>query len=239
MSPAKCARPEPPGKPTAKPGKHAGRLNLAWGHNEDPLKRRTRRRPLALSVDKNPSPIPESLEHTQEADCVRHFSSRRRWLRLGLWGTMGTLASLDYRRWSPPVVPLYFNGLYAYAHVTHPPIIHRVVAIANQLVDKPYKWGGGHRVLYDNGFDCSGSISHVLYRSSLLDRPLTSAAFASYALPGHGSYLTLYVKPGQHVFMEVCGLRFDTSGSRAGEGPRWRVPSRSREGFLPRHPPWL
>lgn len=187
------------------------------------------------------TPIPDSLTDTPEAECVRQMGSRRRWLRLGMWGALGTaLGGVGYCYSVPPqIMPLHFNGLYAYAHVSHPPVIHQIVSTANQLVDKPYKWGGGHQHLYDNGFDCSGSISHILYRVKLLDRPLNSSAFAHYALPGRGNYLTIYVKPGHHVFMEVCGMRFDTSGSRDGEGPRWRVVSRSREGFYPRHPAYL
>ncbi len=169
------------------------------------------------------------------------MEGRRRWLRLGLCGSLGAvIGGMGYYYSAPPPVPpLYFNGLHAFAHNSHPPIIHHIVAVANGLVDKPYKWGGGHQYLYDNGFDCSGSVSHVLYRARLLDRPLSSSDFASYAMAGRGRYVTVYVKPGHHVFMEVCGLRFDTSGSRAGEGPRWRVPSRSLAGFQPRHPAYL
>jgi hypothetical protein len=186
------------------------------------------------------TPIPESLTNTPEAECVRQLDGRRRWLKLGMWGALSTMGGMGYYYWAPPaVVPLYFNGFYAYAHVTHPPVVHQIVAAANELVNKPYKWGGGHQLLFDSGFDCSGSISHVLYRSQLLDRPLSSSAFAHYAMPGPGNYVTLYVKPGHHVFMEVCGLRFDTSGSKAGEGPRWRVLNRHKEGFYARHPAYL
>ncbi len=98
-----------------------------------------------------------------------------------MWGALGSVGGLVYRQTPPAVVPLYFNGLYAYAHFTHPPIVHQLVAAANELVDKPYKLGGGHRFLFDNGFDCSGSISHVLYRAKLLNQPLSSSAFANYA----------------------------------------------------------
>lgn len=195
-----------------------------------------------MRIDTLLSSVPHSLDNTSEAVCVRQMYGRRRWINFALWGVLGAIGGgMEYRRNSggPVIVPLYFNGLYAFAHMSHPWIIHTIVALANQLVDKPYKWGGGHRYLYDDGFDCSGSISHVLYRSRLLDRPLNSNAFASYAQPGVGNYVTVYVKPGHHVFMEVCGLRFDTSGVRAGEGPRWRVASRSYEGFQPRHPAWL
>lgn len=196
--------------------------------------------PFYVDEPEDEIPIPETLDETPEAACVRQAGGRRRWLKLGLWGALGAIGGVGYHYLTPPqVVPLYFNGLYAYAHVSHPPIVHQIVAAANELVDKPYKWGGGHRYLYDTGFDCSGSISHVLYRAHLLDRPLSSSAFAGYSMPGPGMYVTLYVNPGHHVFMEVCGLRFDTSGSRTGEGPRWRIASRSYAGFYPRHPAWL
>lgn len=182
--------------------------------------------------------IPYEIEDTVEAQCVQDLG-RRRWLKLGLWGALGGMGAATWYGMTPPVVPLYFNGRQAYAHYTHPAEVHRLVLAANQLVDKPYKWGGGHQVLFDNGFDCSGSISHVLYRAGLLKQASNSKAFARYGVPGPGRFVTVYVKPGQHVFMEVCGLRFDTSGSREGEGPRWRVPNRSRAGFQARHPLYL
>lgn len=186
--------------------------------------------------------IPASLTDTPEASCVQHMRSRRWWLkRLGAWGALGSAVGAATWYWTPPppVMPLYFNGVYALPHVSHPRMVHHIVGYANQLVDKPYKWGGGHLALFDNGFDCSGSISHVLYRSGLLAHASSSKDFVRYGLPGAGRYVTLYVKPGHHVFMEVCGLRFDTSGQRQGEGPRWRLPSRNRDGFVARHPPWL
>jgi hypothetical protein len=186
------------------------------------------------------TPIPDSLADTPEAECVRLLDGRRRWLKLGMWGALGTVGGgLGYVMAPPTVVPLYTDGFYAYAHESHPPIVHQLVTAANELVGKPYKWGGGHQFLFDNGFDCSGSVSHVLYRVRLLDNPLSSVAFASYGWAGLGSYLTLFVNPGHHVFMQLCGLRFDTSGMVKGEGPRWRTASRSYNGFYARHPSGL
>lgn len=179
---------------------------------------------------------------TPEAVCVQQLRGRRWWLkRFGAWSAAlgGAVGTATWYQGTPSILPLYFNGLYALAHVSHPRMVHHLVSYANQLVDKPYKWGGGHKALFDNGFDCSGSISHVLYRCGLLAHAASSAEFARYGLPGPGRYVTIYVKPGHHVFMEICGLRFDTTGTREGEGPRWRVPSRKREGFTARHPAWL
>lgn len=185
--------------------------------------------------------IPEALAETPEAACVQQLRGRRWWLkRLGAWGALGSAVGAATWYYAPqPVMPLYFNGLYALPHVSHPRLVHHLVAYANQLVDKPYKWGGGHKTLFDNGFDCSGSISHVLYRSGLLPHASSSTDFARFGLPGAGRYVTVYVRPGHHVFMEVCGLRFDTTGTQEGEGPRWRVASRNRAGFQQRHPAWL
>ena len=129
---------------------------------------------------------------------------------------------------------LFFDGQRAYATGYHPLYIHHIVSHANALAHLPYKLGGGHRQLIDNGYDCSGSISYVLFRSGLLTAPLTSIQFAQFGNPGPGRYVTLYVKPGEHVFMTVCGLRYDTSGTVFHEGPRWRTTPRNYHGFLQR-----
>jgi hypothetical protein len=49
--------------------------------------------------------------------------------------------------------------------------------------------------------------------------------------------VTIWSNPG-HVFMEVAGLRFDTSG-RQRTGSRWQNDPRSTAGFVARHPPGL
>jgi hypothetical protein len=169
-------------------------------------------------------------------DQVKRFVTRRQLLK---WGSVGALSVVGggagyYYYQQPPL--LGFDGTFAYATPSHPPVVHAVVQFANELQGKPYVHGGGHSVLFDQGFDCSGSISNILFRAHLLDRPLTSATFAQYGAPGWGRYVSLFVKPGQHVFMAVCGLRFDTSGGQAGEGPRWRPVARDMSGFLIRHP---
>jgi hypothetical protein len=129
---------------------------------------------------------------------------------------------------------LFFDGHHAYATGYHPIYIHHIVSHANSLAHLPYKLGGGHRQLIDDGYDCSGSISYVLFRSGLLTAPLTSVQFAQYGNSGPGKYVTLFVKPGEHIFMTVCGLRYDTSGTVFHEGPRWRTTPRNYHGFLQR-----
>ena len=188
-----------------------------------------------LPADDDEDYIPDELVGTPEARAVNGLD-RRRWLKLGGLGALAAASGGVGYYWHTQVPLLDFDGRYAHATTAHPPVIHQIVAAANQLQDKPYKPGGGHQVLYDNGFDCSGSISHILYRVGLMLRPLNSQGFASYGLNGPGAYLTLFVRPGQHVFMSVCGLRFDTSGGARGEGPRWRSAARDAEGFTNRHP---
>ena len=164
--------------------------------------------------------------------------SRRAWLRKGSAGVLGMAAMSGgyYYMQRPFVMPLYFDGHHAFAHITHPPIIHAIVRYANDLTEQPYRRGGGHRVLFDQGFDCSGSISHVLYRAGLIRQSMDSKAFGHFGIAGHGTYVTIHVKPGHHVFMVVCGLRFDNSGRPDENGPRWHDHGRDYRGFQPRHP---
>jgi hypothetical protein len=139
-------------------------------------------------------------------------------------------------------VPGYldYNGRYASAPLGLPAAVARAVAAANELQRKPYRWGGGHRFLKDRGYDCSGSVSYVLHKAGLLRGPLTSRQFLRYGAPGPGRFISIYVS-GDHVFLSVCGLRFDTSdyGSGRGDGPRWRPTARRLSGFTIRHIPGL
>lgn len=191
-----------------------------------------------MSDEEIPAPIPENLADTPEAQYVRKGLTRRHWLKIS--GALaatggGGIGYYYYNR-----IPLLnFDGHYAYATTEHPPVIRYIVAYANELVDKPYRLGGGHRELFDDAFDCSGSVSHILARAGLLLQPLNSTSFANYGIPGPGTYVSIFVKPGQHVFMSVCGLRFDTTGGAAGEGPRWRPTPRDANGFFNRHPQGL
>lgn len=117
--------------------------------------------------------------------------------------------------------------------------VKRAIAAANSLVNKPYRLGGGHRKHYDSHYDCSGSTSFVLKEAGLLTSTRHSKLFLNYGQKGAGDWISVYAKNG-HVFMVICGLRFDTTGSgRRGEGPRWRVDGRNARNFLVRHPTGL
>jgi hypothetical protein len=118
--------------------------------------------------------------------------------------------------------------------------VRAIIAAANQIAGKPYKWGGGHARLDDRGYDCSGTVSYALIRSGagLLASPMVSGSFARWGAAGAGNWVTVYANKG-HVYMEVAGLRLDTSaaGDWGGKkGVRWRPVIGKRRGFKVRHP---
>ena len=122
-----------------------------------------------------------------------------------------------------------------------PARVRAIITAANRIVGKPYKWGGGHASVVDRGYDCSGSVSFPLIKTGLLGGPLVSGSFARWGAKGAGRYVTIYANKG-HVYMEVAGLRLDTSqvgDSRGGKGPRWRPVIGKRGGFAVRHPQGL
>lgn len=120
-----------------------------------------------------------------------------------------------------------------------PPEVQELVRRGNNLVGKPYVWGGGHDPDFGvggPGYDCSGSVSYVLRK--LLEQPLASGGLSEWGMPGKGQWVTIYANGG-HAYMVVAGLRLDTSaaGDPSGlDGPRWRPNLRSNEGFVARHP---
>jgi hypothetical protein len=119
-----------------------------------------------------------------------------------------------------------------------PPQVAAAIMAANKIVGKPYKYGGGHAVVEDVGYDCSGTVSYALHGAGLLDDvPLDSASFLRWGLTGPGQWITVYTNPG-HAFAVIAGLRLDTSaaGDRSGlKGPRWRAALRSTRGYRARH----
>lgn len=129
-----------------------------------------------------------------------------------------------------------FDGRFAACSASLPVQVQYAINAANSLQNSPYLRGAGHGRVEDRAYDCSSSTSYALIKAGLLKAPLTSIGFANYGQAGEGRFITIWVKPGEHVFMTVCGLRLDTSGGKVGEGPRWRTKGRSYAGFSPRHP---
>ena len=119
-----------------------------------------------------------------------------------------------------------------------PPQVQAAVFAANKLLDKPYKYGGGHAKVEDSGYDCSGTVSYALLAAKLIKSPLDSSSFMSWGVRGKGSWITVYTNPG-HAFAVIAGLRLDTSAAgdpAGGSGPRWRPNLRSTRGYRARHP---
>jgi hypothetical protein len=130
-----------------------------------------------------------------------------------------------------------------------PPEVQQAIWAANDIQDKPYIYGGGHRSFKSRGYDCSGTVSYALKGGGLLDSPLDSSSFMSWGAAGKGEWITVYTNPG-HAYAVIAGLRLDTSvassyrhRARASQypkalerGPRWRPAPRSSRGFKKRHP---
>jgi len=118
-----------------------------------------------------------------------------------------------------------------------PEAVKQIIEAGNGIARTPYIWGGGHGKWKDKGYDCSGSVSFVLASAGLLSSSLTSGALAQWGEAGPGKWVTIYANGG-HVFLEVAGIRFDTSAQHV-TGSRWANEGRSTAGFVQRHPPGL
>jgi cell wall-associated NlpC family hydrolase len=133
------------------------------------------------------------------------------------------------------------NG-YAAAPVSAPQEVKDAIAAANEIIGRPYVYGGGHNAKFaSRGYDCSGTVSYALHGGNLLTSPLDSGSFMKWGAKGPGSWITIYTNPG-HAFAVIAGLRLDTSaaGDPSGaKGPRWRPVLRSTKRFTARHPDGL
>jgi cell wall-associated NlpC family hydrolase len=128
----------------------------------------------------------------------------------------------------------------AYAPSMAPIQVKRAIWAGNKIRRMPYIWGGGHAAFKASGYDCSGSVSYVLHAAGLLKRPDDSVDFESWGQRGVGEWMTVYTNAG-HAFIEIAGIRFDTSAEAdphppRGTGPRWRPLWMHPRGFMPRHP---
>ena len=94
-----------------------------------------------------------------------------------------------------------------------------MIAAANHIRNKPYKWGGGHGSWNDSGYDCSGSVSYALHGGRLLRSPARLERLHALGSRRQGPLDHRLHNPS-HAFMVVAGLRFDTSMT-AGNGPGW------------------
>ncbi|HEY4826505.1 MAG TPA: hypothetical protein VIH85_07045 [Solirubrobacteraceae bacterium] len=138
------------------------------------------------------------------------------------------------------------NGLAA-APAGAPVAVQQIIAAGNQIVGKPYLYGGGHGLPLSEiapAYDCSSSVEHLLYGAGLLpvDYDAASGTLESFGLPGPGRWVTLYAN-ADHVFIYVAGLRWDTHNAAGpGDGSAgigWHPLIRSSAGFVARHPAGL
>jgi peptidoglycan hydrolase-like protein with peptidoglycan-binding domain len=128
-----------------------------------------------------------------------------------------------------------------------PQIVTQVIAAANQIIAKPYHYGGGHSSFSDSGYDCSGAVSYALHGGGLLSSPEDSSGLESYGSSGTGKWITVYADAG-HAWVVVAGIAFDTANYGgpnipSGSGPRWRSnpTGNLRDGgdYVVRHPSGL
>ena len=135
----------------------------------------------------------------------------------------------------------------AAAPISAPPTVQGIIAAGNQIVGRPYLYGGAHGLplnVVAPYYDCSSSVAHLLYGGGLLavTADMTSSQFESWGLPGPGRWVTIYASPS-HVYMYVAGLRWDTHNAAGpGDGSSgigWHPLVRSDAGFVVRHPPGL
>jgi cell wall-associated NlpC family hydrolase len=121
-----------------------------------------------------------------------------------------------------------------------PQAVVDAIQAGNRIIDKPYRWGGGHGSFEDSGYDCSGSVSYALHGGHLLRSPLDSSGFESWGEAGPGQWITVYANSG-HAYLVIAGIRLDTSAagdpnSDGSSGPRWRPVRDSNSGYTERHP---
>jgi hypothetical protein len=151
--------------------------------------------------------------------------------------------SPDDPRYAPAKNAKIVNG-FAIPPKSAPRRVKRAINAANDIVDKPYKYGGGHASVDDRGYDCSGSVSYALIGANLLRSPLASGDFMRWGDRGKGKWITVFANGG-HAYAVIAGLRLDTGmrdpdgdryGQEPGTGPRWNKTMRDPSGYRKRHP---
>jgi cell wall-associated NlpC family hydrolase len=137
----------------------------------------------------------------------------------------------------PGSIARYVNG-YAAAPMNAPANVQQVIWTANEIIGLPYIFGGGHASFSSAGYDCSGTVSFALHGGSLLATPMDSSEFESWGSHGAGRWIAVFGNAG-HAYMDVAGLRLDTSAAddpSDQQGPRWRPLRAGNAGYTVRHP---
>jgi hypothetical protein len=191
-----------------------------------------------------PAPVQKSLVVSVH-DCnnfLKCGNSRPVFFRLGLLLIFAVAYVLTGCVSTPPYVYHYIPGQtasvdngYAVAPGTAPLLVKEAVEAGNELIGKPYRYGGGHRNFYDTAYDCSGAVSFVLHSIGRMNTPTPARNLRSYAEDGPGRWITVYASH-QHSFLVIAGLRFDTGYGTGKHGPQWLTRSRPADEFVMRHP---
>ena len=139
----------------------------------------------------------------------------------------------------------------AAAPASAPAAVKLAIAAANEIHTKPYPVPAVHYGSLAQlwpAYDCSGSVSYVLYKAGLhSSSPDVSGTLENWGAPGPGKWITVYANSG-HTWIVIAGLAFDTAdyggpNLPAGSGPRWRQNPTGNlaDGlsYVVRHPPGL
>jgi hypothetical protein len=134
-----------------------------------------------------------------------------------------------------------------------PAAVKLAIAAANEIDAKPYPEPVATHYNGELGwswpaYDCSGSVSYVLYKAAL-HGPIAdvSGTLEQWGQPGPGRWITVYAN-STHTWVVIAGLAFDTAdyggpNIPAGTGPRWRSnPTGNLQdglSYVVRHPPGL
>lgn len=132
------------------------------------------------------------------------------------------------------------DGLAA-APMSAPKAIEKMIWAANEIIGKPYVFGGGHGSFKSFGYDCSGTVSFALHGDGLIKMPMDSSEMMRWGGHGIGRWVTIFANAG-HAYMTIAGLRLDTSpvdDPSNQNGPRWRPLRPENAGFVLRHPKGL
>jgi len=125
----------------------------------------------------------------------------------------------------------------AYAPSNAPACVKSAIWAVNNIRQKPFLLGGGHRSFSSAGYDCSGAVSFALHHAGVLSEPRVARDFMRYGDPGRGKWITI-LSNREHAYLIIAGLRLDTTDFRYGgrAGPRWHKYLRLGIGFEVRHP---
>ena len=122
----------------------------------------------------------------------------------------------------------------AAAPASAPRAVKLAIAAANQIIAKPYIWGGGHANLnaLAAGYDCSGAVEYALHHAGLYPPTAgpASTAFEHYDTPGPGRWITVYAN-AEHMWAVIAGIVLNTAWyvpvtpTTPASGPRWQPAS--------------